>query len=67
MRVVISNIEWDTDGENPEELGLPTDCIEVGVEDGVEEDELDDWISDYLSDIYGYCHNGFSYDIIEWD
>ena len=28
------------------------------------EEELDEMISEYLSDEYGYCHNGFNYEII---
>lgn len=27
------------------------------------EEELDEMISEYLSDEYGYCHNGFNYEI----
>ena len=44
----VKGIVWDTDGEDPEELDLPT---EVEVPGDVDEDGIADW----LSDEYGYC------------
>lgn len=49
------NIQWDTDGEDPKELGLP-DEIEIPEELFGDEDG----ISDYLSDETGFCHKGFT-------
>ena len=56
----ISNIKWDTDEE-----GLPTSVI-LNVEDwasGTDEAQIEDWISDYLSDEYGFCHQGFDFEV----
>jgi hypothetical protein len=46
----ITNITWETDGLEPEELGLPT---EVELPEDVDADD-DDAINDYLSDTYGW-------------
>lgn len=29
--------------------------------------DLSDYLSDWLSDEYGYCHNGFNYQVINGD
>lgn len=50
--VLIGDIDWETDGEDPEEMGLPSS---VTVPSDLEEDE----IADYLSDEYGWLVNGF--------
>lgn len=47
------NIEWDTDGECPIPLILPT---MVHIPEGMTDvDEISDW----LSDEFGFCHKGF--------
>ena len=48
--MLVSNIEWETDGEI---VSLPT---EVEVDDNMSDDE----VADYLSDTYGWLVNGFS-------
>jgi hypothetical protein len=48
--MLISDIKWDTDGENVE---LPT---EVEIPNDIEDDE----IADYLSDEYGWCIESFN-------
>lgn len=40
------------------QLQLDTDDI------ADDEDELEEEISDYLSDTYGFCHNGFNYEVV---
>ena len=47
------DIVWDTDGEDEEDLGLPS---RVEIPFFVDDDE----IADYLSDEYGYCVFGFN-------
>ena len=54
MNYLISDIEYDTDGEQidlPNELNIdvPTDIIDV-----------DNFISDEISNITGFCHKGFT-------
>ena len=51
----ITNITWETDGLEPEELGLPT---EVELPEDIDADD-DDAINDYLSDTYGWL-------VIDW-
>ena len=68
MQVRVFNIEWDCDEEDRSGLGLPEeDVIEIPVEedDNLTDEELQEIISDTLSEMYGFCHNGFMYDIIE--
>lgn len=59
---LVSNIEWDTDGDTELLEQLPTETtleIDLGV-DAADEDDVLDLIADELSDIYGYCHFGFT-------
>lgn len=77
-------IEWDdvrkgyvlsVESDLPKEVELS--IYDVGYVAGeTDADELDEIISDYLSDNYGYCHNGFQFDVdgdtiyiydIKWD
>jgi hypothetical protein len=46
----ITNITWETDGLDADELGLPT---EVELPDNIDADD-DDAVNDYLSDTYGW-------------
>ena len=63
VKVKVRNIQWDCDGDDPEEVGLPSEIeLEVVHNDGA---SLDDEVSDELSDTTGYCHNGFEYSIVE--
>lgn len=49
----VSNIKWETDGLDANDLGLPTN---VEVSDDLDDDE----IADYLSDTYGWLVESFS-------
>ena len=51
----ITDITWETDGLEPEELSLPT---EVELPKGIDSDD-NDAINDYLSDTYGWL-------VIDW-
>ena len=51
-RAYAVDIVWDTDGEDEEDLGLPS---RVEIPFFVDDEE----IADYLSDEYGYCVFGF--------
>lgn len=62
MNYLLTNIEWDTDGVDPDELELPTE-LSINLEnDGI--DDLDN-VSDWLSDKYGWTVNGYSCDANE--
>ena len=51
----ITNITWETDGLEPEELSLPS---EVELPEDIDADD-DDAINDFLSDTYGWL-------VIDW-
>ena len=53
MKIV--DITWETDGLEPEELGLPA---EVELPEDIDADD-DDAINDFLSDTYGWL-------VIDW-
>lgn len=78
------NIAFDEDEwaeNNREDVDLPSELTlsiyDFDYVDGETNiDELNDSIGDYLSDEYGYCHNGFQFDVegdkiyvydIDWD
>ena len=73
----ITNIIWDTDGDEKILATLPTEVeinednldIEVDKDDESYDAALSDAASDYLSDTYGFCHFGFNIEneIIEND
>lgn len=60
MRYIITNIEYDTDGE---EVDLPeTLTVDIPNDDFVkmDEEEVDEYISNDISDQTGFCHKGYS-------
>jgi hypothetical protein len=69
LRIEFSNIQWDIDEEDfffNEELILPQNfTTDVPVPE--DNTDLSDYLSDWLSDEYGYCHNGFNYQVINGD
>ena len=61
MKIVrLYDIQWDTDGEDPDELGLPRDHIAVVDDDWNPEDDA----ADLLSNILGFCVNGCSFNVL---
>ena len=59
--IIVSNIKWDTDGED---VDLPKKVvIKVTIDNADLLEDINgcaDNLSDYLSDTYGYCHEGFN-------
>lgn len=64
----ITNIKWDTDGDEevfatlPQEIDVPEYFLEkknFEVDGEYSKDEMLDQLSDWLSDEYGFCHGGF--------
>jgi hypothetical protein len=61
MKVVrLYDIQWDTDGEDPTELGLPTEHIAVVDDDWTPVDDA----ADLLSDRYGFCVKGCAFKVL---
>lgn len=60
MKINVSEIEWDTDGEVvdlPKEISMDLDC-----EDRSDKETIGDAVADWLSDEYGWCVNEFLWD-----
>ena len=66
VRVRISRIHWDTDGENPRYLGLPKRVTHEFPLASLQED-ASEAIGNWLSDTYGYCIFGFTYQTLKGD
>lgn len=70
LRVKFSNVQWDIDEEDSfynEELILPQNFTANVPAPEDDDTDLSDYLSDWLSDEYGYCHNGFNYQVINGD
>jgi hypothetical protein len=57
----ITNIQWDTDGEDIQDL--PTE-LSLNFNDFDDDFDFDEELSDWLSDKYGFCVEGYSF---KWD
>lgn len=56
MKFLVTNIEYDTDGEK---VDLPTE-LEIEVDEDITDyNEQLDFISDEISNKTGFCHFGF--------
>jgi hypothetical protein len=61
MKIVrLFDILWDTDGEDPDELGLPKEKIAVVDDDWTPEDDA----ADLLADQFGFCVKGCSFTVL---
>ena len=58
LKVRITNILYDTDGED--DIELPQEFV-VTVEDN---EDVEDQLSDYITEQTGFCHRGFLYEVI---
>ena len=62
MKIKFSNVKWDTDGASLKSCGLKknftADITEL-------DDKLADFLADWLSDTYGFCHDGFNFEIVK--
>ena len=67
IKVEFKNVAWDTDGETFENCGLKENFVnnvDIDFDFNTSDDGIADMLSDWLSDNYGFCHNGFEYEII---
>lgn len=60
MRFIVTDIEWDTDGEDVDLPSQLTIEIPDNDDDIWEEWDIEDYIGDEITDITGYCHFGFT-------
>lgn len=65
--VLISNIEWDTNGKSPEDFNLPSEIRLDNIPDETVSSKygLAGEIADLLSDDYGWCVNAFTTEVLE--
>lgn len=57
MTYTVTDIKWDTDGEN---VDLPNE-VNVYVPDELDEQiEIEEFISNYITNETGFCHFGYS-------
>jgi hypothetical protein len=56
MILKISNIQYDTDGED---IDLP-ETLKMTLPSNLSDSEYNELASDYISDTTGWCHTGFS-------
>lgn len=61
-KILITDIQWDTDGDKRLFKKLPQKIEWEGEID--EEDDIDEVIGDAISDQTGFCHYGFHYEIL---
>ena len=57
MKYLVTNIKFDTDGEQIENL---SGSMTIEVPDGMDAYETEQYISDEISNRTGWCHEGFS-------
>ena len=64
--IIVTNIEWDTDGMKikglPEEVLIEASYLEDYIEDEEDFEDIEDIIGDILSNHYGWCLYGFNYE-----
>lgn len=58
MHLLVSNIQWDTDGETLDDCFLPETVLVLNAPDQPD----DETISTLLSEAFGFCHKGFNSD-----
>ena len=58
-------VDWDTDPgvEVASDFEAMVDFEDVDTSDS---EEMTDYLSDWLSDTYGFCHNGFNWEVVEY-
>ena len=62
MKVSVTNIEYDTDGENIEGIELPNDMT-IEVEDNLEASDIHYQVSEAIAGEVGFCAYCFAMDI----
>jgi hypothetical protein len=58
-KALVTNIQWDTDGDKKLAQSLPNQLTINIPKDIVSDEEIDEYVSDEISNISGFCHYGF--------
>lgn len=56
MPLIITNIQWDTDGDEEALDELPTS---ISIKEETLMNLIGETLSDYITDETGFCHSGF--------
>ena len=66
--ILITEIDWDTDGADPKDIGLPDEVTiknpSSEMIEELEDEGYSDIIEDWLSDEYGFCVYGFLAEVV---
>ena len=61
MHLLLTDIQWDTEGESLDDCALPSTVLVLDV-NNPDEEYINNDISEALSDSFGFCHNGFQWE-----
>jgi|694.fasta_scaffold03312_25 hypothetical protein len=65
MLILITKIKWDTEGMDAViDCNLPTTILVVNLPENVEGEEYDELLSNRISDVYGFCHYGYTAEVL---
>ena len=59
---LLTNIQWDTNGESVEECNLPEYVLVIDVLTPLDDEFVEETIGDSLSEAFGFTHDGFSWE-----
>jgi len=59
MQALVTNIEWETDGDQEAFAELPQSVLFTHIPNNDTDDDIQDSINDNLSDEFGWLHNGY--------
>ena len=69
MKILVKNIDWDlSDVPSQEQANVLAELPQtffIPISDDTDYDEVEDEVSDAISDAFGFCHNGFDYEIVK--
>lgn len=61
MLLLMTDIDWDTDGEDPIACNLPENVVVVGIEAGDNQEN----VTNKVSDAFGWCINSVNCSEVE--
>lgn len=67
MHLIVTDIQWDTEGETAEACALPENVVVLDAPANMTFNDLDNGVSEVLSDAFGFCHQGFSWEQLTSD
>lgn len=60
--ILLTNIQWDTEGVSVEECNLPSSVLVIEVPAPPDDEFVEETIGDALTEAFGFCHDGFSWE-----